>query len=57
MAKKRKTKAAAKKTAKKTTKRRKKIASHGPAFVEGRSTIARDGPAQVDDGGRRRDGG
>jgi hypothetical protein len=34
-----------------------KIASHGPASVEGRSTISRDGPAQVNDRGRRRDGG
>ena len=33
------------------------IASHGPAHVEGGSMIARDGPAQVNDGGRRRDGG
>ena len=73
MAKKRKTKAAAKKTAKKTTlagrrrsSRRRyrsstshqsKIASHGPADVEGASIIARDAPAQVDNRGRRRDGG
>ena len=63
MAKKRKTKAATKKTAKKTKARRKKkivdvaiglrhyirskIASHGPADVEGASMIARDAPAQV----------
>jgi hypothetical protein len=33
------------------------IASHGPAKVEGGSTISRDGPAQVHDRGRRRDGG
>jgi hypothetical protein len=34
-----------------------KIASHGPAEIEGGSMISRDGPAQVDDRGRRRDGG
>ena len=34
-----------------------KIASHGPAAFEDGSTIFRDGPAQVNDGGRRRDGG
>jgi hypothetical protein len=34
-----------------------KIASHGPAEVEGGSMISRDWPAQVDDRGRRRDGG
>src|SRR5271168_3853367 len=34
-----------------------RIASHGPAQVEGGSMIARDGPAQVSDRGRRRDGG
>ena len=33
------------------------IASHGPAKVEGGSTISRDRPAQVHDRGRRRDGG
>jgi hypothetical protein len=34
-----------------------KIASHGPAGVEGGSTISRDRPAQVNDRGRRRDEG
>src|SRR5580704_1995018 len=34
-----------------------KIASHGPANVKGASIIARDAPAQVDNRGRRRDGG
>jgi hypothetical protein len=34
-----------------------KIASHGPAEVEGGSMIARDRPAQVNGRGRRRDGG
>jgi hypothetical protein len=33
-----------------------KIASHGPAAIEGGSMIPRDAPAQVDDRGRRRDG-
>jgi hypothetical protein len=33
-----------------------KVASHGPADVEGASMIARDAPAQVDSRGRRRDG-
>lgn len=34
-----------------------KIASHGPAIVGVGSTIRYDGPAQVNDRGRRRDGG
>src|SRR6202035_671731 len=33
-----------------------KIASHGPAIVATRSMIGRGAPAQVNDGGRRRDG-
>ena len=72
MAKKRKLKQAAKKTAKKTTVRGRRssqrryrssishvseIASHGPAAVSGGSMITQGGPAQVNDRGRRRDGG